>query len=79
MVTKVISHSANILFNQPTASNSMLTEETEIEIHILWIETCVEESMEWTDADEPMETDEIEFQYEMDCLCRRMENLKISP
>ena len=79
MVTKVISHSANILINRPTASNSILTVKAEIENHIVWIETCVEESMEWSDADEPMETDEIEFQYEMDCLCRRMENLKISP
>ena len=43
----------------------------------------IEEAMNWVDdlmeKYEPMESNEIEFVYEMDCLCRKLEKLKISP
>ena len=41
--------------------------------------TSIEQCIDWSDVDELMETDEMEFKNEMDCFCRTLENLRISP
>ena len=73
MESTVVFQSSNISFGWSNCSNTVLNIRMNVEIHIVRTSTSIEENMDLSDVDEPME-----FECKMDCLCRRLENLRIS-
>ena len=78
MENTIVFQSSNFSFDWVICSNTELNIRMNMETRIVLTSASIEENMDWSDVDEPMETNEMEFEYEMDCLCRMFENLRIS-
>ena len=60
MELTIIFRSANISFDWSNGSNLLLDIRINMESHIVQTNRSIEETMDWSDVDEPMETDEMD-------------------